>query len=131
MRTYSVEEARALLPSVVPVLERMRAALQELQAVKAAASVDARGVSADGALPENPWVEDSGENVPQRLADIVQQCLDQLSQWSIEVKDPAQGLIDFYHDRGGTVVYLCYLLGEPDIAYWHTIDGGFAARRPL
>jgi len=131
MRTYSVEEARALLPAVVPVLERLRAAAQELQAVRAAASVDARGASADGALTADPWADASGENVPERLGRVVQEALAQLGEWAIEVKDPVQGLIDFYHERSGAVVFLCYLLGEPEIAYWHTIGGGFAGRRPL
>ncbi|MGH2632058.1 MAG: DUF2203 domain-containing protein [Tepidiformaceae bacterium] len=131
MRTYTVQEAQALLPSVVPVLERLRAGIQELQAVRAAASVDARGASADGALTANPWAEESGDDVPERLGRVVQAALEQLGEWGIEVKDPAQGLIDFFHEREGRVVFLCYLLGEPGIAYWHTVQGGFAGRRPI
>lgn len=131
MRTYTIEEARALLPEVVPVLERLRAGTLELQALHAAASADARGASADGALTANPWAESSDDNASERLGRAVQEALAQLGEWAIEVKDPTQGLIDFYHERAGRVVYLCYLLGEPDIAYWHTLDGGFAGRRAL
>ena len=30
------------------------------------------------------------------------------------------------------VVYLCWRLGEGDrIEWWHSVDGGYAARRPL
>jgi hypothetical protein len=43
------------------------------------------------------------------------------------LKDPERGLIDFYSEREGRVVYLCYLLGEPDLLYWHDLDTGFAA----
>ena len=31
----------------------------------------------------------------------------------------------------GRVVYLCWKLGEPEILFWHEIDGGFRNRQPL
>ncbi len=31
----------------------------------------------------------------------------------------------------GRPVYLCWLLGEDDIAHYHELDAGFAGRRPL
>ena len=47
----------------------------------------------------------------------------------ILIKDINIGLIDFPHLRdNGEEVYLCYLLGETSIQYWHTIDGGFTGR---
>ena len=47
------------------------------------------------------------------------------------MKDPERGLIDFYHERDGQVVYLCWQLGEPDIEWWHDTEAGFAGRQPL
>jgi hypothetical protein len=50
----------------------------------------------------------------------------------IVVKSLQDGLIDFPSIRpNGEEVYLCWRLGENDIAYWHTIDGGFSGRKPL
>lgn len=60
----------------------------------------------------------SQSNVPKRLG------------WWIE-KDPARGLVDFHHERGGEVVFLCYELAEADIVSWHPIEAGYAGRRPL
>ena len=54
-----------------------------------------------------------------------------LAEQGIEVKDLNQGLIDFPHLRRGRVVYLCWRLGEGDIAYWHELDAGFAGRQEL
>jgi hypothetical protein len=28
-------------------------------------------------------------------------------------------------------VFLCWKLGEDEIRYWHTLDGGFAGRQEL
>ena len=49
----------------------------------------------------------------------------------LEADENLSTLIDFRHERAGEVVYLCFLLGEGSLAYWHTTDGGFAGRQPL
>jgi hypothetical protein len=28
-------------------------------------------------------------------------------------------------------VLLCWRLGEPDVSWWHTLESGFAGRKPL
>ncbi len=64
----------------------------------------------------------------ERLVAIVKD----LGERQIEIKDLNKGLIDFPHVRtNGEEVYLCYLLGEPQIMSWHTITGGFSGRRTL
>jgi hypothetical protein len=64
----------------------------------------------------------------ERLVAIVKE----LGERQIEVKDLNKGLIDFPHVRNsGEEVYLCYLLGEPEIISWHTITGGFSGRQSL
>ena len=56
---------------------------------------------------------------------------EELARHGVEVKDPAIGLIDFYAQRGAELVYLCYKLGEPEVAYWHPLDDGYSGRKPL
>lgn len=56
----------------------------------------------------------------------------ELNEMGIEIKDLNRGLIDFPHKRAnGKIVFLCYLLGEPEIVAWHTIEGGFQGRKSL
>jgi hypothetical protein len=48
-----------------------------------------------------------------------------------QIKDLEKGLIDFptlYRDRE---VYLCWKLGESGIKFWHSVEDGFAGRRPI
>jgi hypothetical protein len=47
------------------------------------------------------------------------------------VKDIDQGLVDFPALRDGRVVFLCWMVDEPEIGYWHEIDDGFRGRRAL
>jgi len=42
-----------------------------------------------------------------------------------------EGLVDFPALRHGETVLLCWMLGEDHVAHWHTIEDGFAGRRPL
>jgi len=55
----------------------------------------------------------------------------ELQQLGIELKDYFTGLVDFPCWMEGREVYLCWRLGEPEVAHWHELDAGFAGRRPL
>jgi hypothetical protein len=54
-----------------------------------------------------------------------------LQSEGIEVKDLDSGLIDFYAVIDSEVVFLCWRRGEPDVGYFHRLDGGFRTRRPI
>ena len=50
----------------------------------------------------------------------------------VQVKDLARGLCDFPHHRpDGEEVLLCWQVGEPIVAFWHSLDSGFSGRHPL
>lgn len=130
MRLYTVEEARALLPEVIEVVTELRDAFVELRALQATVEAEARGASGDGNLLADPW-DSEGENRMEQLKRAIQRAAADLDRRGIEVKDPDRGLIDFFSERAGRVVYLCYLLGEPDLEYWHDLNTGFAGRQRL
>jgi len=131
MRFYSVAEGREMLPRVIPVLEQIRAGFVELRAMEAATKADSRAATGDGHLPENPWAGDGGKDRAEQLNRQMRRGVRRLQGWGIELKDPEKGLIDFYHEREGQVVFLCYMLGEADLEYWHGLQTGFAGRQPL
>jgi hypothetical protein len=39
--------------------------------------------------------------------------------------------VDFPSLREGRIVYLCWRLGEDEVAWWHEVDAGFAGRQRL
>ena len=55
----------------------------------------------------------------------------EINDSGIILKDLEQGLVDFPTLWEGREVYLCWLLGESSIQFWHEIDTGFAGRQPL
>ena len=85
-------------------------------------------------LLHEPGREEHVEAVTERLTG----CVEQLNALRREVqaigctlKDWRTGLVDFPALRGGHRVWLCWRLGEPSVTYWHDLNEGFAARRPI
>lgn len=131
MRLYTLEEARGVLPEIIPVLEQLRLAYVELRAIRALEAVTTKRTSGDGNLLEMSAGSASGDARVQELTDALQQAADLLEARGILLKDAERGLIDFYSERQGEVVFLCFQLGEDDIRYWHHLEAGFAGRQPL
>jgi hypothetical protein len=55
----------------------------------------------------------------------------ELRQLGVELKDYFLGLVDFPCRMDGREVYLCWRLGEPEVAHWHELNAGFAGRQKL
>ncbi len=77
----------------------------------------------------NGWSE-KRESWSRTLA-RVQELIERLQEWNIELRDVSTGLIDFPSVIDGDDAYLCWRLGEAEVAYWHRRDEGFPGRRPL
>lgn len=119
-----------MLPTIVPILERLR------DAVKAAGSPAAQRQAIDRLTSANGHARQLSRGYagkPGRDAALASalSAIATLSEMGVEVKDPSTGLIDFRHERSGHVVYLCWRLGESRIEWWHEIEAGFAGRQRL
>jgi hypothetical protein len=55
----------------------------------------------------------------------------ELRKLGVELKDYFTGLVDFPCLMHGREVYLCWRLGESEVAHWHELEGGFAGRQKL
>jgi hypothetical protein len=126
-RVFTVEQATNTLPLVRRIVEdlvvtvgRWQERIREYEV--ASASVTPEG--GDGRAAEL-------EREAEQLAGEVDGFVAELGSLGIEVKDYAQGLIDFPAEREGRPVYLCWRLGEPTVQFWHEVDAGFAGRQPL
>lgn len=64
-------------------------------------------------------------------ADRLQDYVGELEKLGVQFKDPGKGLVDFPTVIDGKDAYLCWRLGEPEVGFWHPLDGGFLSRRSL
>ena len=125
-RRYTVAEANALLPRIRPWLEELQGIARRLVEIREALS-RIGPARFNGKASEVLRLEAEAEAHSPRA----ERALRRLTAMGVEVKDPATGLIDFRSLRGGREVYLCWLLGEGEIAWWHELDAGFHGRQPL
>ena len=75
-------------------------------------------------------VRAAAEDVAQE-ADGIAECVRLLDDAGVQVKDLDEGLLDFPAQKDGEDVLLCWKVGEPEVAYWHSLEEGFAGRKPL
>jgi hypothetical protein len=78
--------------------------------------------------------EDEAQVIRLRMQGIVDQmaaAVARIDGIGITLRDIERGLIDFPALAGGRQVWLCWELGEQDVAFWHELDTGFGSRRPL
>jgi hypothetical protein len=121
-RHFTVEEANAVLPRIKPLLQRLRDAkdlLTDEEAHEALADV----------APTNGGGE-RGRQVGEAFLEV-RRLVDAVQDAGIIIRDIDRGLIDFPAIRENREVYLCWELGEDDVAWWHELDSGYRGREPL
>jgi len=55
----------------------------------------------------------------------------ELEEMGAVVKDAKRGLLDFYGQVEGQLVWLCWQYGEAEVAYYHGLDEGFPGRKAI
>ena len=129
-KTYTVEEANALLPWLRERLEGCAVASGELELRQQAVREAQRRARSNGH-------RDAGRDISSAEMQAVEQMrrirrvVDALSEKKIELRDMSSGLIDFPGERDGQRVWLCWRMDEPDVGFWHELDTGFGSRRQL
>ncbi|MDP9067209.1 MAG: DUF2203 domain-containing protein [Actinomycetota bacterium] len=119
-KRYTVREANALLPYLAPTLVELRQKSEE--AIRIQEAIEQSSVSNGGSAKRERWT---------RTLARVQELIDRLNEWEIELRDLDSGLVDFPAVIAGSDAYLCWRLGEPAVAHWHSPEDGFQGRRPL
>lgn len=129
-RIFTPEQANRALEEVRPLAERMvehRRALSSAHAKRAQALSSIAGNG--GGMPPSELAELA--QTVERESAAVAECVRAIQRIGAQVKDLDTGLVDFPARRGEEEVLLCWRLGEAEVAFWHSLEGGFSGRRPL
>jgi hypothetical protein len=128
-RHFTVAEAIGMIPELTHLLEDMRLHGQQLAAVQHRSTQVTHKIRGNG--HHNPSEDAMVAQITESLQEDLQDGIERLIEWGIELKDLDDGLVDFPALREGRTVYLCWKLGEPEVAFWHETTTGFAGRQPL
>jgi hypothetical protein len=119
-RVFTVADANAELGELRERLPRLRDAriglIASSERITEAVASDGGGVSG------SDWF---------RHQQTLKTEVEYLAERGILLRDPDTGLIDFPAERDGEDVFLCWQLGEDDVAYYHGVRSGFSGRKPL
>ena len=130
MRHFTPEEANAELEQVRPLVEEMvERRRAHVAAIEQQEALEARIKGNGGGIP--PAVLADATAAVEREARSLARTVDEIAEHGAEVKDLDEGLIDFPALHRGETVLLCWKLGEDEIRYWHSVEEGFAGRRPV
>lgn len=131
-RLFTLGEANALLPRVRLLLqailaraERLNALQDRLTEFRAAKSRGDHAVEGEARIVAGVLRE------ADRIGDEIRGLFAEVREIGCEVKDVQTGLVDFPARREERTIYLCWRLGEDEIAFWHELDAGFSGRQPL
>ena len=119
-------EAEWTVDAANAALARVRATVRRIQALVVArrerAGRGATGGSGNG-NGHRPSLGPSAE---------LQAAVDELTRDGILLRDVDNGLVDFpARSPSGRPYWLCWLVDEPEVAWWHWPETGFAGRRRL
>jgi hypothetical protein len=117
--TFTLEQARAALVRLRPLLDEIVVVRADLVELTAALASDGPPTPLGG-LPERKAAE---ARLDELLADV--------RAAGVHLKGVAPLLVDFPAEFDGVPVLLCWLEGDPELAWYHRADLGFAGRRPL
>ena len=137
-RFYSLEAANALVPDLAVVTDRLREQRDELVGLRDAYR-DREGVVLGVVIAESPDADNADADPELRrlrlrmrgIVDQMQADVAWLDERDIVLRDIGSGLVDFPALASGRQVWLCWHSGEQAIGFWHSVDEGFAGRRPL
>lgn len=128
---FTLEEAEALIPRLEAIVGRLMDCHSEAGPIRASLEEEQRKVAASGefCLDREAWrerkerLETSAREMRERLEEI-------LGLGAVP-KDLELGLVDFPFLLGTREVNLCWRFGEKRIRFWHGLDEGFSARKPV
>jgi hypothetical protein len=123
LKTFTLEEANALVPQINELLDEMTNLRDQIVSMGSALQSVLQHAGGNG-----------GSKAGSEYVLLLQRfnaSLSFIQELGCELKDLDQGLIDFPSYRDGKLVYLCWKRGEPRVEFWHDIEAGFAGRQRL
>ncbi len=126
-RYYDIDAANARLAEVQPLLLRLRADRNEVAEHQRELVRHRESNGNREHADELRQREEAIREVVRRM----ERAVAQIDAWEVRLRDIETGLIDFPALVSGRQVWLCWRLGEAEVAWWHELSTGVAGRRTI
>ena len=126
-KLFRLEEANAFVPRLESLVARLQRGALQLQEEMTRLASETGAAVADLTAEELVRRRPAARALIEELDGIVRE----IEASGAHLKDVKLGLVDFPTERDGEIIYLCWQSGEPEVAFWHRTEEGFAGRQPL
>lgn len=128
-RIYSVDQANKALDELRPRVERVVEVKRRITDLMSEVNqFQARGALRD---PEARRLHRQTVSELEKLAVELRDLMHEVETYGVVLKDLDVGLLDFPTIMGGEPAYLCWKLGEGDVAFYYTVGSNYAKKRPI
>ena len=140
---FDIDAANGTLPELRTILETLRDERSQLielrdEFARQTALETAQAGEGPSIQPVPPDDDSPRAEERRRLRLRMQGVIDQMQagvaridELGVTLREIETGLVDFPALVSGRQVWLCWRLGEDDIAWWHELSDGIGGRRPL
>ena len=131
-RVFTLEEVNDLVPKLSDSVRRQLERRSEIEGLllklgRELGDVPDR-IVLDPADPSD--VRDLKRDLVKRIAEY-RAGWREIEDMGAVLKDARVGLLDFYGKIDGKLVWLCWKYGESEVSYYHALEEGFSARKPI
>lgn len=148
-KTFTIDEARALLPELRQMLvlandqlddlaerlDKLSTAHDSAERAMAAIKTSTAQVTELKALRQCRARFEKATNdvtrAQQDYMDCLQAWVERIGETGVILRDLQTGLLDFPARKDNFIYFLCWRLDDEDITSWHCITDGFIGRKPL
>jgi hypothetical protein len=129
-KLFTIEQANATLPLVRAITTDLATLARDVMERRHRLALLTAGRDLK---PGDPYADELAQTEADLEKDVVRlnEYLRELQELGVEPKGALEGLVDFPSQMDGRIVFLCWKLGEPEVAHWHELDAGFAGRQSL
>lgn len=129
---FTIEAVNALVPRLQGLMQTQMERRAEIE--KLLERLTQRLGKAPDAIQEDPADPTDVRDLKRDIVVRVERyhgAWSELEEMGAVLKDPRQGLVDFYGHVDGKLVWLCWKYGETQVTHYHGLDEGFSGRKPI
>jgi hypothetical protein len=130
-KTFTLGEAQTVLPVVEALLRKAQASAARAGELEQGMQQLSQRIFLSGGMHVDVSVAARRRAEHDKSVQETKDTLAEIDTIGVQVNNLEDGLLDFPSVVDGKAALLCWKLGEPAIAHWHTEEEGFAGRKPL
>jgi hypothetical protein len=132
-QVFTLEAVNAMVPRLRDIVGRQLVRRSDIE-TKIRALGEVLGTMPDEITPPASTDPEPIRTLKRDLIDGIteyQHGWTEVEEMGAVLKDPSVGLLDFYGQVEGKLVWLCWKYGEDEVTHYHALDEGFAGRKPI